>query len=97
MIDEQRNTRWREKLDRAALPGATQVRFTWTRTSDGQSFALASLDDDANVIGDDRDYDLLKAVISPLEALAEAEGFGPVEKPKTMTLHRSSATLSGPE
>ena len=40
-------------------------------TDDGMAFKLASFDAAGAVIGDDRDYDLLKAAITPLENLID--------------------------
>ncbi len=64
---------WSEPLRRAALPGAARIAFGRTTSSDDRSvsFSMNSYDADGDVIGDDRDYDLLKAVFSPLERLSE--------------------------
>lgn len=85
--------KWREKLTRAALPGAVRVMFEWTRTEDGTSFTLRSRDADGNSIGDSSDYDILKARISPLEDLAESEGFGDVGEKRRMALDLETGTL----
>lgn len=64
---------WIAALTRAALPGAAKVRFSRTPQPDGVSYALFSRTAENESIGDDRDYDLLKAAMSPLERLSEAE------------------------
>lgn len=65
---------WSEKLRRAALPGAARIVFgRTTNAGDGAvSYSMNSYDAAGEVIGDDRDYDILKAVFSPLENLSEA-------------------------
>ena len=69
---------WIEALRFAALPGAVTVRFERSESVDDGTptvnFKLQSTDQSGSLIGDDRDYDLLKAAISPLERLSEAEG-----------------------
>ena len=69
------NQDWSEALRFAALPGAVRVRFEYeTLIEDGtptRQMRLTSYSQTGIPIGDDRDYDLLKAAISPLEALAE--------------------------
>lgn len=69
---------WIDALSFAALPGAAFVRFERReRIEDGTptiNFMLQSRTETGAVIGDDRDYDLLKAAMRPLEALSEAEG-----------------------
>ena len=66
---------WREALRFAALPGAARVRFQRQNlVEDGiptVRYTLRSETQAGNVIGDDRDYDLLKAVMTPLEKLSE--------------------------
>ena len=64
---------WGDSLRRAALPGAARIVFGRTTQLDDQSvsYSMNSYDEDGDVIGDDRDYDLLKAVFSPLERLSE--------------------------
>lgn len=66
---------WRKALRFAALPGAAQVRFERRNAvEDGTPtvrYSLRSETRDGQVIGDDRDYDLLKAAMTPLEKLAE--------------------------
>jgi hypothetical protein len=68
---------WTEALTFAALPGAAFVRFERrNRIEDGTptvNYMLQSRTESGAVIGDDRDYDLLKAAMRPLENLSEAE------------------------
>ena len=69
---------WKTALKRAALPGAARVVFE--KCMDPQenavSYSLKSYTVAGQAIGDDRDYDLLKAVITPLERLSEGYGGG---------------------
>lgn len=69
---------WGSALRFAALPGAASVEFSRVhQIEDGTPttrFKLRSIAASGQVIGDDRDYDLLKAAISPLERLADIEG-----------------------
>ena len=66
---------WRKALRFAALPGAARVQFPRrTSVEDGPPtvhYSLRSETQAGEVIGDDRDYDLHKAVMTPLEKLAE--------------------------
>ena len=66
---------WREALRFAALPGAARVRFRRQKLiEDGTPtvrYSLRSETQTGELIGDDRDYDLLKAAMTPLENLAE--------------------------
>jgi len=68
---------WKKALRFAALPGAAKVRFERrTLVEDGTPttrYALRSETATGTVIGDDRDYDLLKAAMHPLENLSERE------------------------
>ena len=68
---------WIEALTFAALPGAAFVRFERrNRIEDGTqtvNYTLQSRTEAGTIIGDDRDYDLLKAAMRPLETLGEAE------------------------
>ena len=68
---------WIEALTFAALPGAAFVRFERrNRIEDGMqtvNYMLQSQTASGDVIGDDRDYDLLKAAMRPLENLSETE------------------------
>ncbi|MEO0450518.1 MAG: hypothetical protein AAFZ74_09420 [Pseudomonadota bacterium] len=68
---------WIKALSFAALPGAAKVRLERsTSVEDGTptiSYTLRSETDTGEAIGDDRDYDLLKAVMRPLEQLSETE------------------------
>ncbi|MEM7494208.1 MAG: hypothetical protein AAF296_12565, partial [Pseudomonadota bacterium] len=66
---------WERRLVFAALDAAVRVDFSWHKTADGMAYALRSYDVNDAVIGDGSDYDILKARISPLETLAEREGF----------------------
>lgn len=65
-------TDWIERLQFAALPGAVRIHFACeTDARDGSvRYTLKSFDAAGHPIGDDRDYDLLKAAMSPLERLA---------------------------
>ena len=67
---------WIKALRFAALPGAVRVRFERIElVEDGvptTRFRLQSKTASGDVIGDERDYDLLKAAMSPLEVLCEA-------------------------
>ena len=69
---------WIEALTFAALPGAAFVRFELReRVEDSTptiNYMLQSRTESGTIIGDDRDYDLLKAAMRPLENLSEAEG-----------------------
>ncbi|MEO1027645.1 MAG: hypothetical protein AAFX02_01185 [Pseudomonadota bacterium] len=66
---------WIKALTFAALPRAKTVEFSrsvgmYSGLTDIR-YRLTSLDGEGNTIGDDRDYDLLKAAMGPLERLAE--------------------------
>lgn len=63
---------WSEALERAALPDASRIVFGRSTNASDQSvsYSMNSYDAEGQVIGDDRDYDLLKAVFTPLEALS---------------------------
>ena len=69
---------WRNALRFAALPGAAKVQFErQSLIEDGTPtvrYRLRSETDSGKTIGDERDYDLLKAAMTPLETLAEATG-----------------------
>ena len=69
---------WKKALTRAALPGAARVVFEKRvdLKENAVSYALKSYTAGGTPIGDDRDYDLLKAVMTPLERLAEDYGDG---------------------
>lgn len=68
---------WIKALRFAALPGAETVTFERTILSEDGTpttrYALRSRSESGQTIGDDRDYDLLKAAMQPLERLAESE------------------------
>ena len=66
---------WTKALGFAALPGAALVRFEKRHVTEQDGalrtqFSLQSFSETGQTLGDDRDYDLLKAVIGPLEKLA---------------------------
>lgn len=66
--------KWRAALTRAALPGSGSVKLAYTRPGPNEvSYQLTCLSAEGQVIGDDRDYDLLKAVMTPLEILCNCE------------------------
>ena len=72
MMDNRLKADWVNRLSRAALPGAAQVELVRTHPEpNAVNYRLRSMDSEGELIGDDRDYDLLKAVMSPLETLAE--------------------------
>lgn len=83
---------WIKALSFAALPGAARVVFSRTHgVEDGTPttrYTLRSYDGEGNVIGDDRDYDLLKAAMGPLERLSD-----PITHEFEMTLDCASGTL----
>lgn len=83
---------WIKALSFAALPGATRVVFSKTHgVEDGTPttrYTLRSYDGEGKVIGDDRDYDLLKAAMGPLERLSE-----PMQQDFEITLDCVSGTL----
>lgn len=83
---------WIKALAFAALPGARQVTFSReSANEDGTPttrYTLKSYGPDGAVIGDDRDYDLLKAAMGPLEKLSEAK-----DSDFTVTLDLQSQTL----
>ncbi|MEO1321555.1 MAG: hypothetical protein AAFV59_00960 [Pseudomonadota bacterium] len=68
---------WVKALRFAALPGAEIVTFERMQLlEDGTPttrYTLRSVSKSGETIGDDRDYDLLKAVMQPLERLADSE------------------------
>lgn len=72
----EREAAWIKALTFAALPGAARVEFERIRKMDGQTpvvgYTLRSVSESGDTIGDDRDYDLLKAAITPLERLSES-------------------------
>lgn len=69
--------KWKAALRRASLPDAVRVVYRLdTGVEDGvptRKHRLTSYDASEAAIGDDRDYDILKAVMMPLENLAEDE------------------------
>ncbi|MHA7898672.1 MAG: hypothetical protein ACX94B_02335 [Henriciella sp.] len=68
---------WIKALAFAALPGASKVRFERRFSNENgtptTNYKLTSLTANGTPMGDDRDYDLLKAALGPLESLAEHE------------------------
>ena len=86
---------WIKALRFAARPGAVSVSFERRITTENSTptirYRLTSLSQDGQVIGDDRDYDLLKAAMTPLENLAEAQD----HKNLKLTLDLKSGQLSG--
>jgi len=69
--------RWIRALRFAAMPEAAKVKFERrsenAASPNARQYRLRSFLSSGEVIGDDRDYDVLKAVMRPLEALADAE------------------------
>ncbi|MEO0981572.1 MAG: hypothetical protein AAFX03_02840 [Pseudomonadota bacterium] len=65
---------WTKALRRAALEGAVRVEVSWMFKPGEAAYQLRSVDAGGETIGDDRDYDILKAKMTPLERLAEASG-----------------------
>lgn len=88
---------WREALRFAALPGAARVRFQRQNLfEDGTPtvrYSLRSETYSCEVIGDDRDYDLLKAAMTPLEKLAE----GYAHDELIVELELETDALTGPD
>lgn len=83
MASERDEAAWVRALARAALDGACRVEFTFTRPAPNEvSYRLSCFDETGAKMGDSRDYDLLKAVMTPLESLCDCEkppfsaGFG---------------------
>lgn len=85
---------WQKRLRFAALPGAVRVEFVWNATAEGSSFALRSYDEAGKAIGDDSDYDILKARLSPLQGLAEREGFAEAFAERSVSLDVSSGEVT---
>lgn len=85
---------WQRRLTFAALEGASRIEFSWHRLPDGFSYALRSYDQTDTVIGDSSDSDILKARMSPLEALAERDGFADDLAVRSISLDLSSQTLT---
>ncbi|MEM7458636.1 MAG: hypothetical protein AAF331_04150 [Pseudomonadota bacterium] len=67
---------WAQALRFAALPDAVSVEFERQDVIENGTpttrYILRSMSAAGQAIGDDRDYDLLKAVMTPLEKLADA-------------------------
>lgn len=91
------NDAWIKALSFAALPGASKVRFERrTMIEEGTPttrYRLQSKTESGEIIGDDRDYDLLKAVMMPLEHLAEQQD----HRELIIELDLTNKTLSGLE
>ncbi len=83
--------RWKAALQRAALEGACSVEFSKSTdaASNSVSYSLVSYDHKLNRMPDARDYDLLKAVMVPLEKLSEDRS----ENAFTVTLNLDSGRL----
>lgn len=65
---------WLKALTRAALPGTVRVVVTYTSTPPDQiAYALTCFDAADAKIGDTRDYDMLKSIMSPIEKLCTCE------------------------
>lgn len=64
---------WIKALRFAALAGAAKVRFEAQLDGGARNYRLRSFSPSGRVMGDGRDYDVLKAVMTPLEKLADAE------------------------
>ena len=74
MISMEDRKAWIAARQRAALPGAEKIIFARTFPAKNEvNYRLTCLDEAGQKIGDNRDYDLLKAVIVPLERLCEKE------------------------
>jgi len=90
---------WKAALARAALPGAASVILTRsTGVEDGvptTAYKLTSVSESGDTIGDDRDYDLLKAVMMPLERLAEAEGGDPLKVRLDVSTGKVTVSVDG--
>lgn len=71
------NADWVKALRFAALPGAVTIiyerRYAMEDNTPTITHKLTSISASGAVIGDDRDYDLLKAAMTPLENLAAAQ------------------------
>lgn len=85
---------WEKRLRFAALPGAVRVEFVWNADPEGSSFALRCYDEDGQAIGDGTDYDILKARISPLQDLAEREGFADKFAKRSVSLDLSNGRVT---
>lgn len=71
-MTEQDRADWIKALKRAALPESEIVSFARVFPDPATvSYRLLCTTASGEMIGDDRDYDILKAVITPLERLAD--------------------------
>ncbi len=66
--------KWIAALRRAAHPAAVTVELNWAFEPGESRYTLKSRGDAGQPLAEERDYDLLKAVMTPLENLAEASG-----------------------
>lgn len=74
MISMEERKAWIAALQRAALPDSEKIIFSRSHPAPNEvSFRLTCLNKAGQKIGDNRDYDLLKAVLMPLERLSEKE------------------------
>ncbi len=72
MVPEEDKSAWIAALQRAALPESEIVSFSRVFPDKATvSYRLLCATASGEMIGDDRDYDLLKGVITPLERLAD--------------------------
>lgn len=91
------NEDWVKALSFAALPSAAKVRFERRlMVKDGTpttEYALRSIAESGEIVGDARDYDLLKAVMGPLENLAKQQD----HRDLIVELDLTNKTLTGLE
>lgn len=81
---------WLMALTRAALPGTERVCLSYSKPAPNETrYILTCFDEMGRKIGDARDYDLLKSIMSPLEKLCDCE-----DAPLTVELNLSENTLS---
>lgn len=89
-MTDQDKADWIAALQRAALPESEIVSFARVFPDQATvSYRLLCCTASGEMIGDDRDYDLLKAVITPLERLADS-----ISGPFTLNYRVSSQTLN---
>lgn len=93
MAAERDEAAWVKALSRAALKGACRIEFSYTQPAKTEvSYHLSCLDEKGEKMGDARDYDILKAVIVPLEKLCERE-----KPPFSLALELKTGRLILPE
>ncbi len=81
---------WLMALTRAALPGTERVSISYATPAPNETrYTLTCFDETGRKIGDARDHDLLKSIMSPLEKLCNCE-----DAPLTVELNLSENTLS---